>query len=427
VTSLFRRPQDHGQPASKFQVFIWTLFDFANTSFSVLILTVAYPVYFTTIVAAHRHDADFLWGASFSISMLITAAISPVLGAIADHSAGKKRFLLYFTLLCIIATALLYFVGEREVALGMLLLILANIGFEAGLVFYDAFLPEITTERSYGRVSGYGFAMGYVGSLVTLVIAFPLLQGEFVPENLHDVRLSFVAAAAFFFVFALPLFFILPDSKKKVFRTESYLKIGFGRVKDTIRHLRAYGNVGKFLISFFIYMDGVHTVIIFASIYARTTLGFTIVEIVLFFITVQSTAIVGSAAFGILADSIGRKRTLSITLLMWIAVVLIAYFTTDKLWFYVVGLIAGAAMGSSQSTSRSLMSTIIPLHKKTEFFGFYSFFGKSSAILGPSLFGLLSSMFNQRIAVLSVGLFFIVGLILLQRVKEEPFGETGEG
>jgi MFS transporter, UMF1 family len=427
VISLFRRTQDQDQPASRFQVFIWTLFDFANTSFSVLILTVAYPVYFTTIVAAHRHDADFLWGAAFSISMLITAAISPILGAIADHSAGKKRFLLYFTLLCILATALLYFVGEREVALGMLLLVLANIGFEAGLVFYDAFLPEITTERSYGRVSGYGFAMGYVGSLITLVIAFPLLRGEFIPENLHNVRLTFVLAAAFFFLFALPLFFVLPDSKKKVLRTESYIKIGVGRVKDTIWNLREYSNVGKFLISFFIYMDGVHTVIIFASIYARITLGFTIVEIVLFFITVQSTAIVGSAAFGILSDSIGRKRTLSITLLMWIAVVLIAYFTTDKLWFYVVGLIAGAAMGSSQSTSRSLMSTIIPLHKKTEFFGFYSFFGKSSAILGPSLFGLLSSMFNQRIAVLSVGLFFIVGLLLLQRVKEEPFRETGEG
>ncbi len=389
-------------------------------------LTVAFPVYFTTIVAADRPDADFLWGSAFSISMLITAAISPVLGAIADHSAGKKRFLLYFTLLCILATALLYFVGEGDIALAMFLLILANIGFEAGLVFYDAFLPEISNERSYGRVSGYGFAMGYVGSLITLIIAYPLLQGEFVPENLHNVRLSFVLAAVFFFVFALPFFFVLPDSRKKIYRTESYLQIGIGRVKETIRNLRTYGNVGKFLISFFIYMDGVHTVIIFASIYARTTLGFTIVEILLFFITVQTTAIVGSAAFGILSDSIGRKRTLSLTLLMWIAVVLIAYFTTDKLWFYVVGLIAGAAMGSSQSTSRSLMSTIIPLHKKTEFFGFYSFFGKSSAILGPLLFGLLSSMVNQRVAVLSVGLFFIVGLILLQRVKEEPFIEGAE-
>jgi MFS transporter, UMF1 family len=409
------------QPATRFQIFIWTLFDLANTSFSVLILTVAYPIYFTTIVAAGRSDADFLWGIGFSISMLVTAMISPVLGAIADHSAGKKRFLLYFTLLCILATAGLYFVGEHDLALGMLLLVLANIGFEAGLVFYDAFLPEITTERSYGRVSGYGFAMGYIGSLLTLILAFPLLKGEFTPENLQNVRLSFVLAASFFFIFALPLFFVLRDTKKKVHRTQSYIAIGIGRVKSTIRNMREYRNVGKFLISFFIYMDGVHTVIIFASIFAATTLGFTLVEILIFFITVQSTAIIGALAFGILSDSVGRKRTLSVTLLMWILVVILAFFTQDKTTFYLVGFIAGAAMGSSQSTSRSLMSTIIPMHKKTEFFGFYSFFGKSSAIVGPALFGILSTMFNQRIAVLSIGLFFVVGLILLQRVKEEPY------
>jgi MFS transporter, UMF1 family len=347
-----------------------------------------------------------------------------VLGAIADHSAGKKRFLLYFSLLCIASSALLFTAGEHRLALGILLLILANIGFEAGLVFYDSFLPEITTERSYGRVSGYGFAMGYVGSLLSILLAYPLLSGGFEPENYHNIRLSFVLAGALFFVFALPLFFVLRDTKKDVPRTKSWLSIGVDRVLITIRNMKQYGNIGKFLISYFIYFDGINTVVIFASIYATVTLGFTVVELLSFFIIIQTTSIAGAVGFGILADGIGRKHTISITLLMWIAVVIIAYFTEDKTTFFIVGLIAGLALGSCQASSRSLMSTILPYDKRTEFFGYYSFFGKASAILGPALFGLLSTLFSQRSAILSVGVFFVVGLILLQRVKEVPFEPT---
>lgn len=413
-------------PATRFQIFIWTLFDLGSNAFIMLILTVVYPVYFTTVLAAGRADADFLWGLAFSISMLVAALISPVLGAIADHSAGKKRFLLYFTLLCILSSAFLFYVGEHRLALGFILLILANIGFEAGLVFYDSFLPEITTERSYGRVSGYGFAMGYVGSLLAVLLAYPLLSDGFIPENYSNIRWSFVLSAALFLAFALPLFFVLRDSKKSIDRTESYVTIGIKRVMTTVRNVKQYGNIGKFLISYFIYFDGINTVVIFASIYATVTLGFTIMELLLFFITIQTTAIGGSLGFGILADSIGRKHTISITLLIWIGVVIGAFFSQDKITFFVIGVIAGIALGSCQASSRSLMSTIIPFSKRTEFFGFYSFFGKASAIIGPALFGLLSTMFDQRWAILSVGLFFLAGLILLQRVVEKPYEENDD-
>ncbi len=405
---------------SRRSIFIWTLFDFANTSFSVLILTVGYPLYFRTVVAAGHRESDLLWGLAFSISMLVTATISPILGAIADFSSSKKRFLFLFTLLCVGATALLFFTGEGMIVLGMLLLILGNIGFEGGLVFYDAFLPEITTERSYGRVSGYGYAMGYVGSLATLAIAYPLYQAGFVAENLSNVQLSFVISALFFAVFATPLFLRFQDYRRPVVRERSYLRIGLDRVGATIRNIKQYRNVGRFLLSYFVYVDGINTVIVFASIYAQETLKFETSEIVFFFATVQTTAIIGSAVFGVLADHIGQKKTLTITLLLWITVVSIAYFTTNKMLFYGVGMLAGLAMGSSQSTSRSLYSRIIPYARKTEFFGFYSFFGKSSAILGPFLFGLASTYFGQRVAVASVGLFFILGVILLQRVREVP-------
>jgi len=410
--------------SSRRRIFVWTLFDFANTSFSVLILTVGYPLYFTTVVTAGHGDSDFLWGLAFSISMLITATISPVLGAIADYSSGKKRFLLLSTILCIIATCLLYFVGEGMILLGMFFLILGNIGFESGLVFYDSFLPEITSERSYGRVSGYGFAMGYVGSLATLAIAYPLFQGGFTAENLQNIRLSFVLSAIFFAIFAIPIFIAFHDKHRRLPREKSYVQIGIDRVANTIRHMREFSNVGRFLVSYFVYIDGVNTVIVFASIYALHTLHFETSEIVFFFATVQTAAIGGSVAFGILSDHIGQKKTLTVTLLLWIAVVSLAYVTVDKALFYVVGMLAGIAMGSSQSTSRSLYSKIIPFERKTEFFGFYSFFGKSSAILGPFLFGLASTYFGQRVAVISVGIFFVVGLFLLQRVREKPEGAS---
>lgn len=407
---------------NRFKIFIWTLFDFANTSFSVLILTTVYSVYFREVVTANSEIGDFLWGVAFSISMLVVALISPFLGAIADYSSNKKFFLLIFTYLCIISTGLMFFVERGDVFLGMVLLVFANIGFEGGLVFYDAFLPEITSERSYGRVSGYGFAMGYVGSFISLLIAYPFLKGEFMPENMINVRLSFVVASLFFFFFSLPFFIVMKERRIKPAEKISYFRIGIERVRSTFQNAIKYKNIGRFLLSYFVYADGINTVIIFASIFARHTLNFSLVEILTFFLSVQSTAILGSVIFGIIADSIGQKKTLGITLLMWVATAVGAYFCDDKVSFYIIGFIAGSAMGSSQSTSRSLMSKIIPPEKKTEFFGFYSFFGKSSAILGPLVFGFISSVTgSQRIAVISVALFFIVGLILLQKVREEKF------
>ncbi len=407
---------------NKLKIFIWTLFDFANTSFSVLILTTAYSVYFREIVVENSAIGDFLWGLAFSISMFIVALISPFLGAMADYSSNKKFFLFIFTYLCIVSTGLMFFVERGDIVLGMVLLILANIGFEGGLVFYDAFLPEITSERSYGRVSGYGFAMGYIGSFISLLFAYPFLKGEFTSENMINVRFSFVVASLFFLMFSLPFFLLIKEREIERPKDISYFKIGLERVKSTFRNATKYKNIGNFLLSYFIYADGINTVIIFASIFARHTLNFSLVEILTFFLSVQSTAILGSVIFGIIADSIGQKKTLSITLLMWVATAIGAYFCTDKISFYIIGFIAGAAMGSSQSTSRSLMSKIIPPEKKTEFFGFYSFFGKSSAILGPLVFGFVSSLTgSQRIAVISVAFFFVVGLVLLQRVREERF------
>ena len=394
------------------KIFTWTLFDFANTSFSIIVVTFVYAVYFKKTVANNEPIGDLYWSIGTSLAMMITAVISPILGAIADYSAGKKRFLLFFTLQCVAATSLLYFVGSGEVFWGIFLFVIANIGFEAGLVFYDAFLPEITIPKNYGRVSGYGFAMGYLGSLATLALIFPLIQNDL-------IRLTYPVSALFFLIFSLPLFLFIKDSRRKIEKPESYFAIGIKRVWTTLTHLRQYKNLALFLLAYFFYIEGVNTVIFFSGNYAQTTLGFSTSELLVFFLTVQTTAIVGSVVLGIVADSIGQKKTIVISLFMWLITVVLAYLVVDKTMFYAVGLIAGAAMGSSQSTSRSLMTKLTPPEKKTEFFGFYSFFGKSSAIIGPLVFGMVSFISgSQRLAIISLAFFFIVGLLILTKVKD---------
>ncbi len=423
----------------KFKIFFWTLYDFANTSYSIVVVTFLFAVYFKQTVVEGKPVGDFYWSIGTSVSMLVTAIISPILGAIADYSAGKKRFLLFFTLICIISTMLLYFVGQGDILSAMILFIVANIGFEAGLVFYDSFLPEITTPKNYGRVSGYGFAMGYVGSLTTLAIALPFIQRNMIKE-------TFPVAALIFFIFALPLFIFIKDNRKNLPYEHNYIKIGFDRVVNTLTHLKYYKNLTTFLLSYFFFIEGVNTVIYFSGNYASSTLNFTMEELIIFFIIVQTTAIIGSILFGIVADSTGQKKSLVLSLFIWIITILIAYFTSDPtnvlmIWlstifnnspeelsrfsFYLVGLLAGSVMGATQSTSRSLMSKLTPFDKKTEFFGFYSFFGKSSAILGPLVFGFISYVTsNQRIAILTIGIFFIVGLFLLRNVKDDLITDT---
>jgi UMF1 family MFS transporter len=435
-----KNPYRKNPRKNRSKIFIWTLFDFANTSYSIIVVTFVFAVYFKEIIAGSKPVGDLYWSIGISASMIITAFISPILGAIADYSAGKKRFLLFFTLLCILSTSLLYFTGSGTILTALILFILANIGFEAGLVFYDAFLPEITVPKNYGRVSGYGFAMGYLGSLASLALAFPFIQRNLIKE-------TFPVSALFFLIFAAPIFIYLKDNRQKREEKKSYVKIGFNRVAFTLKHLKHHKNLALFLLSFFFYIEGVNTVIFFAGNYAKSTLNFSMQSLIVFFLIVQSTAIFGSLIFGIISDSIGQKRTIVISLLIWIGTMIFAFFTSSandylnvslakmfgfqavgiqRYSFYLVGLLAGGVMGATQSTSRSLMSKLTPQDRKTEFFGFYSLFGKSSAVLGPIVFGLVSYLTGeQKYSILAITLFFIVGISILQFVKEPPPEKAG--
>jgi len=403
----------------KGKIFIWTLFDFANTAFSVIIVTVIYSKYFSNYVAGGQR---WLWGLAVSISMILAAILSPPLGAIADFSRNRKRFLLIFTLLSVICTALMFFIGKGDILPGIILFVLANIGFEAGLVFYDAFLPNITHEKNFGRVSGYGYAMGYLGALTVLLIILVLLPESSSPEYNFYIRLSFVIAAIFFLVFSIPLFVFISEPKRTERIRTDLLKNGITKSINTFKAIffrNDFPSIKRFLIAFFLYNDAIITIIAFASIFAFNVLNMTDDEIIIFFAIVQSTAVVGSFIFGIVSDHIGPRKTISFTLLIWIAVVIGAFFVNNTAQFYIVGLLSGLAIGSSQSCSRSLMALLIPKEREAEFFGFYDgLFGKSSAIIGPLIYGIVSDFSNERYAVLAIGFFFIAGLIILQKVKE---------
>ncbi|MGA8264241.1 MAG: MFS transporter [Ignavibacteriaceae bacterium] len=408
----------------KGRIICWSFFDFANTAFSVIIVTVIYSKYFTNNVAG---GTKWLWGLAVSISMILAAMLSPPMGAIADVSRNRKRFLLLFTLISVICTALMFFVQKGDILLGMVLFIFANVGFEAGLVFYDAFLPNLTSKKNFGRVSGYGFAMGYVGALVVLLIVMILLPDQSDPTYYFYIRFSFVIAALFFLLFSIPLFVFVSEPKIDNPLKKGIIKSGIEKSFETLKALfirNEYPSVKKFLLAFFLYNDAIITIIAFASIFATNILKMSDAEIIYFFVIVQSTAVAGSFIFGIVSDHIGPKKTITITIIIWLVVIIGAYFVSTVSEFYVIGLLAGLSIGSSQSCSRSLMALLTPKDREAEFFGFYDgLFGKSSAVVGPLFYGIISDISNERVAALAIGLFFITGLIILQKVKEPEFKE----
>jgi UMF1 family MFS transporter len=315
-------------------------------------------------------------------------------------------------LISIIATALLYFITEGMVLWGMILFIFANIGFQAGLGFYDAFIKEIADFENYNKVSSLGYAIGYLGSLASLG-AVIILQ--------DTPRLTFIACAALFFIFSLPLFLFVKeravslDAQKKEM---NFISIGLKRTSETLKHIGRYKNIKLFLLSYFLYIDGVNTIIFFAGNYAQTTLNFEIPDLILFFIIVQITALAGSFLFGQIADKKGTKVTLSFIIISWTVLTLLVFFANDKATFLIIGAFAGTFLGSSQALSRGFMGKITPDEKKTEFFGFYSLFEKTSTILGPLTFGLVSWITsNQRYAIISIAVFFAAGYFVFRRVE----------
>jgi len=412
-------------PARKSEIFGWCMYDVADSAFTTVIVTAVYPIYYGTIVVGNAHRADFLWGIAASISEIVVALLAPVLGAIADFSGSRKKFLAACAAMIAVFTALLYIAGPGMAGLGLTFFILANIGFSGGGVFIDSFLPGISDESNAGRISGLKWAMGYASGLFCLVLCLPLARNIVenpTPAQLFRARMVPLVVAIYYAIAVIPTFLLLRDRHKAQALPpgESYLTVGFRRLRKTLSNIRQYRELFKLLIAFLIYNDGIVTVIYFSARYAKETIGFTASEISALFIAMNVVSAAGALLFGRLADRIGQKRTIMISLVIWLGAVVLAYFSYTKASFYIVASLAGIGIGSCQSVTRSLVSLFTPEQNSAEFFGFLGIAGKALAFLGPFMFGVISRLTSsQRPAILSIGVFFVLGILLLSFVNEK--------
>jgi MFS transporter, UMF1 family len=397
---------------NKKHIISWTLFDFANSSYAAVIAAVVFPVYFANVIVGNEAGlGDVWWGRAISLSMAIVALSSPFIGGIADYGGLRKRFLFLYTALSVCGVASLALLGKGAIVEGFVLILVANIGMEGGLVFYNSFLPRIAPKEYLGRVSAWGFMVGYGGSILSLLIALPLVRsGHF--------QATWLMVALFFAVFSVPAFLFLPKDERGVSSITHAGMKGLSFTLKTLKELLKKREPGKFLLSYLIYEDGVNTVIIFSSIFAATTLGFKPAELIVLYIVVQATALAGALMMAKPIDTWGPKKVVIASLLLWTAVAAIAFFVKEKSHFWMLASFAGLGLGTVQAASRAFYSQFIPSGKEAEYFGVYSLVGKSSAVIGPLVFGQVSMTFgSQRPAILSVAAFFLIGLIILLSVR----------
>jgi MFS transporter, UMF1 family len=367
--------------------------------------------------------SDRLWGAANSAAAFVVFLTAPLLGAVADISGRKRAFLAVYALTCAAATALLSLTGPGTVALAVGAFVLATVGFEGSCVFYNAFLPELVPESRMGRLSGSGWALGYVGGLLCLLAVLPIAAD-------HTALVPLVVAA-WYFAFSLPSLLFLRDKTRPIREpgAPSFLVQGARRFASTLREVRHYPALLRFLAAYFFFENAIVTVIVFTVAFTADTLHFGMTENVVLIIAMNAVAAPGALFFGKLADSAGCKRTLVITILMWLLVVVGSEIAAwpglfsmggAKAFFWGVAALASLCIGASQATARTFVGLLSPEGRSGEFFGYMAFTGKGSAIMGPLVFGLVSNAFqSQRAAVLTIGVFFATGLALLLRVKEE--------
>jgi len=414
------------------------MYDWANSAFATTILAAILPVYFASLVPEEgiafqlgslsvTTTAVALWAYGISFSLLLTALTAPILGALADFSGSKKRFLFGFTYTGAALTSLLYFVQEGDYWLCLSLFIAANIGFAGGTTFYNGFLPEVAGKREMDSVSGKGYAFGYVGGGLMLalhVIVITYYEAFGLTDQSISIRISLASVGIWWGFFAIPLFLWVPEARglhdKNKAENFSYLAYGFSHFFNTLKSFRHYRDLLWFLAAFLVYNDGIQTVIAMAAIFGKTALGLDTGTLIGTLLMTQFIAWPGALLFAKLAEKIQSKGAVMVTLLLWIVIVTYAYFLKSALEFWILGGLVGLVLGGSQAISRSLYAQLIPRARPAEFFGFFSISAKFASIFGPLVFGLITDLSeNPRNAIVSLILFFVVGIIMLSRVDME--------
>lgn len=411
----------------------WALYDWANSSFAAVVTTFVFAAYFAKAVAADPIVGTSQWGYAISLSALLVAFSSPLMGAIADNAGRRKPWLFAFTAVAVAATGLLWLV-EPDPAYVLLALVLVGVGnyaFEAGTVFYNAMLPDLVAKSMIGRLSGWAWGLGYAGGLVCLAIALVGFVQTETPwfgvgkDRAANIRAVAVLVAVWFAVFAVPLFLFTPDTPSRNLSFKEATAKGWATFVGTLRRARETKSLVRFVIARMFYIDGLTTLFAFGGIYAAGTFGMSFADLIVFGIGMNVTAGIGAALFAWLDDRIGPKPTILISIAGLIALGSALLVVESKPLFWAFGLPLGLFVGPAQAASRSFMAHLAPPHLRTEMFGLLAFSGKATAFLGPAVLALVTDLFaSQRAGMASIVVFFALGMIVLWPIADPRAAET---
>lgn len=402
------------------EVWSWAMYDFANSSYTTVVITALFNAYFVGVVARGSDWGTLAWTVSLAVSYALIMLTAPLLGAFADAYAAKKRVLVATTVGCVIFTAGFALIGEGDVVSGIVLIVLSNFCFGSGENIIAAFLPELASEQGMGKVSGWGWSLGYLGGLLSLSVclAYVYWAGQRGISANDAVPATMLITATIFALASLPTFLILRERAVPTGPMPGLYAATFGRLLPGLRNARRYRDLWRFLICIVFYQAGIQAVISLAAIYAQVAMGFDTQQTLLLLLATNVTAAIGAFAFGQIQDRLGHIRTLTITLLGWCAVVVIAWLARGPLLFWIAANLVGLCLGSSQSAARALVGYLSPPQHAAEFFGLWGLAVKLSSILGPVTYGLVTwiTSGDHRSAMLLTGAFFLVGLVLLKGV-----------
>jgi UMF1 family MFS transporter len=419
MTQDDRRHANLGADVALREVWAWSMYDFANSGYTTVVITAVFGAYFVGVVAGNAHWATLAWTVSLSLSYAAVVATGPLIGAWADAHAAKKRLLLLSTVGCIVFTALLWFAAPGAVLLALALVAISNYFFGTGENVIAAFLPELADSRAMGRVSGWGWSFGYLGGLVSLGLCLAYIdwargagQGaaQFVPATM-------LITAALFALAAIPTFVFLRERARPQPRVER----AWARLLETLHRAEHYRDLRRFLVCMLFYQAGIQAVIALAAIYAEQAMKFTTQQTIVLILVVNITAAAGAFVWGYVQDRIGHVRAVAVTLVGWIAMIAIAGLAEGGGAFWLAANLAGLCMGSSQAAGRAIVGYLAPPARVAEFFGLWGLAVKSASIFGPLTYGLVTWIFagNHRLAIFAVGLYFVIGLVLLAGIDVE--------
>lgn len=405
------------------EVWSWAMFDFANSGYTTVVITTIFNAYFVNVVANNQDWGTLVWTATLAVSYALIIITAPILGIYADAYAAKKRLLFITTIGCIFFTLLLSFVGPGDLWLAIFLVVLANFFFGSGENLIAAFLPEIAKSGSLGKISGWGWSLGYIGGIVSLGCSFAYViwaqgQGQ---QSEQFVPVTLLITAFLFAISCTPTFLYLRERAQPQLLLHSHSVVSevFSRLGNTIKQLRDFRDLTRFLICLISYQAGIQTVVVIAAIYAQQVMGFDHSDTILLVVLVNITAALGAFVFGNIQDKIGHIPTISLTLIGWIIMVLLAWGAEDRTMFWFAANIAGLCLGASQSAGRALVGYFSPLMRRAEFFGLWGLAVKLSSIIGPITYGLVSwlSHGDHRLAMLITSGYFIIGLLILMGIN----------